>query len=204
MPHPLTPALPLDAMAHSVHAAGADMGRWLLGGVAGPALLAVPTALAALVALALVQGRRPGIAEAPEVALQPAQPGPGRITDACREAQAALAMMAALQEQARQIHGITDVIDRIATQTQFLALNAGIEAARAGERGHGFAAVAGALRQLAQRTKASNDDIGQMVRALREQTDRAAAGVVALSGKVGEAAGNVERAYAVLGDIHPG
>ncbi len=127
--------------------------------------------------------------------------GLAQITDARLDAQAALAMMTALQEKSRQIQGITEVIDRIAAQINLLALNAGIEAARAGEHGRGFAAVAGAVRQLAQRTKASNDDIGQMVRAMREQADRAAAGMAALNGKVGEAAGNVERVHAVLGGI---
>ncbi|MCA1322628.1 methyl-accepting chemotaxis protein [Herbaspirillum sp. alder98] len=124
-----------------------------------------------------------------------------QIVQARSDAQAASGMMAQLQEKSRRIHGITEVISEIAARTNLLALNAAIEAARAGEQGRGFAVVAGEVRQLAQRTKEATDDIGVMVRAITEEAERAASGMNALSGRVLEAAQNVERVHGLLNNI---
>ncbi|MGE5621664.1 MAG: methyl-accepting chemotaxis protein, partial [Bacillota bacterium] len=123
------------------------------------------------------------------------------ISNARQDARAASDLMTHLQEKARRIHGITEVINEIAARTNLLALNAAIEAARAGEHGRGFAVVAGEVRQLAQRTKSATDDIGVMVREINEEAERAAAGMTALTDKVSEAAQNVERVHALLGNI---
>ncbi|WP_420477245.1 methyl-accepting chemotaxis protein [Noviherbaspirillum sp. ST9] len=124
-----------------------------------------------------------------------------QISNARLDAQAASAVMGKLQEKSRKIHVITEVINEIAARTNLLALNAAIEAARAGEHGRGFAVVAGEVRQLAQRTKSATDDIGVMVREINEEAERAAAGMTALTGKVTEAAHNVERVHTFLGNI---
>lgn len=124
-----------------------------------------------------------------------------RISNASQDAQSASELMSKLQEKARRIHGITEVINEIAARTNLLALNAAIEAARAGEHGRGFAVVAGEVRQLAQRTKSATDDIGLMVREINEEAERAAAGMQALTGKVRDAAQNVERVHSFLGSI---
>ncbi|HYD97451.1 MAG TPA: methyl-accepting chemotaxis protein [Noviherbaspirillum sp.] len=124
-----------------------------------------------------------------------------QISRARDEAQTASGMMGELQEKARRIHGITEVINEIAARTNLLALNAAIEAARAGEHGRGFAVVAGEVRQLAQRTKEATDDIGVMVREINEEAERAGAGMSALTGRVTEAAQNVEKVHAILGSI---
>lgn len=123
------------------------------------------------------------------------------IKDATQDAQAALVTMQELQEKSRRIHLITEVINKISAQTNLLALNAAIEAARAGEHGRGFAVVAGEVRQLAQRTKTATDEIGTMVREINEQAEKAAAGMTALTDKVGQAAKNVERVHVFLNDI---
>jgi methyl-accepting chemotaxis protein len=127
--------------------------------------------------------------------------GLSRISNARGDAQTASQMMSVLQEKSRRIHVITEVINEIAARTNLLALNAAIEAARAGEHGRGFAVVAGEVRQLAQRTKSATDDIGVMVREINEEAERAAAGMAALTGKVNEAAQNVERVHTFLGNI---
>jgi methyl-accepting chemotaxis protein len=124
-----------------------------------------------------------------------------QISNARQDAQAASDVMSKLQEKSRRIHVITEVINEIAARTNLLALNAAIEAARAGEHGRGFAVVAGEVRQLAQRTKSATDDIGVMVREINEEAERAAAGMHALTGKVTEAAHNVERVHTFLGNI---
>jgi methyl-accepting chemotaxis protein len=123
------------------------------------------------------------------------------INEATKDAQSALVTMKALQDKSRRIHVITEVINKISAQTNLLALNAAIEAARAGENGRGFAVVAGEVRQLAQRTKSATDEIGVMVREINEQAEKAAAGMTALTGKVSQAAQNVERVHAFLNEI---
>ncbi len=75
-----------------------------------------------------------------------------------------------LQERAREIGDIINVIRGISEQTNLLALNAAIEAARAGESGRGFAVVADEVRQLAQRTGDATGEIESMINQVQENT----------------------------------
>jgi len=75
-----------------------------------------------------------------------------------------------LNDRAREIGDIVNVIRGISEQTNLLALNAAIEAARAGESGRGFAVVADEVRQLAQRTGDATGEIEQMINQVQENT----------------------------------
>lgn len=59
----------------------------------------------------------------------------------------------------KDIESLTEDILSIAAQTNLLALNASIEAARAGEAGKGFAVVADEIRQLADSSKETANNI---------------------------------------------
>ena len=78
-----------------------------------------------------------------------------------------------VNEESKEILGITRTISGISLQTNNLALNATIEAARAGEHGKGFAVVAGEIQKLAEQTKRAVDDIGRIVTESVENTDGA-------------------------------
>lgn len=85
------------------------------------------------------------------------------------------AAMKQLKDKVLEVTGITQAIFSISSQTNMLALNASIESARAGEAGRGFAVVADQIRQLAEQTKHSTEQITQITAQLTEEADIAVA-----------------------------
>ena len=62
----------------------------------------------------------------------------------------------------KDIASRVNLIEEFANQTDLLALNAMIEAARVGEAGAGFAVVAEAVRNLAEQSQKSAQEIGEL------------------------------------------
>ena len=96
----------------------------------------------------------------------------GQIAD---KVQQSAQTVEALGERSDQIGAIIGTIEDIADQTNLLALNAAIEAARAGEQGRGFAVVADEVRALAERTTRATREIGEMIKAIQNETRDAVA-----------------------------
>ena len=77
------------------------------------------------------------------------------ITDIKEELQVAIED----SHKVEQINELTNDILAISSQTNLLALNASIEAARAGEAGRGFSVVADEIRNLAEHSKSTAENI---------------------------------------------
>ena len=82
-------------------------------------------------------------------------------------------VMSKLGVAAKEIGHVTDIIKRIADKTNLLALNATIEAASAGAAGKGFAVVAGEIKELANQSASSADDIARRIEGIQKGTNEA-------------------------------
>lgn len=99
-----------------------------------------------------------------------------------------------LAVRAGDIGGLVEEIHEIAARTNLLALNATIEAARAGEAGHGFAVVAGEVKQLAGGTARATDTIVALV-------DSVQSGIRETEASIGGATDAVRRVATAASDI---
>ncbi|MCW2247442.1 methyl-accepting chemotaxis protein [Azospirillum fermentarium] len=92
----------------------------------------------------------------------------------------------ALSNAISHIGEVATFIQNIASQTNLLALNATIEAARAGETGKGFAVVASEVKNLANQTSKSAEEITRQISELQSMTGMAVNAVQGIGKTISE------------------
>ena len=85
-----------------------------------------------------------------------------------------------------EVAKIIQVIRELVSDTELLAFNAAIIAAKAGEDGKGFSVVADEIRDLADRTTASAQDIHRIVKAIGGDTQEVTEAVAATGRRIGK------------------
>lgn len=102
-------------------------------------------------------------------------------TDAVDRVQSSSVKVDALGTAAAEINQVTNVITAISEKTSLLALNATIEAARAGDAGKGFAVVANEIKELANRTSDSTQEISEKIKDIQGATRETVAEIKAVT-----------------------
>ncbi len=98
--------------------------------------------------------------------------------DSIRDAtETADAVIQGLGSRVVEIGAIVDVIDDVADETNLLALNAAIIAAQAGDQGRSFSVVADEIKDLADRVLTSTKEIGDLIRAVQEESANATSAI---------------------------
>ncbi len=106
-----------------------------------------------------------------------------------------------LGHSSQEIGEILGVINKIADQTNLLALNAAIEAARAGEHGRGFAVVADEVRLLAEGTGKATKQIAAIIHRIQAETQNAVKTIQSGKGEVQIGIELARKANTALHDI---
>ena len=106
-----------------------------------------------------------------------------------------------LGSNSEQIGDIVKVIDRIAEQTNLLALNAAIEAARAGEHGRGFAVVASEIRKLADGSVQATKEIAAHITSTQAVISEVVGAMERLTERVEASVGSTSSASGALQEI---
>jgi len=101
----------------------------------------------------------------------------------------------------KQIFNIINLVRSVSDKTNLLALNAAIEAARAGDHGKGFNVVAGEVRGLADKTKASTIDIRKVLNDLEARGKSAAVAIDSGVAKAEQSARQARMAQEAFGRI---
>lgn len=117
------------------------------------------------------------------------------------ESQKAMQVMERLSHQAQQVGKIIGVIKDLVGDTELLAFNAAIIAAKAGDEGKGFAVVAEEIKDLADRTTDSAQDIQRIIQAISKDTEEALQAVSATAARINQGKENSLRTGEALNQI---
>ncbi|BEL11647.1 methyl-accepting chemotaxis protein [Actinoplanes sichuanensis] len=122
---------------------------------------------------------------------------------AVTDAERGLGTVSSLRTSSDEIRHAVDLINQVAAQTRLLALNATIEAARAGSAGRGFGVVANEVKNLANETSSSSEQIMNQVNTVQQSAADAIAVLEAVTNRIREMSELVEGiAQAVDGSRH--
>jgi len=125
----------------------------------------------------------------------------GEIDLMATESQQAMSAMERLAHQAQEVGKIIGVIKELVGDTELLAFNAAIIAAKAGDEGKGFAVVADEIKDLADRTTDSAQDIQRIIQAISKDTEEALTAVEATVKRVSQGKENSLRTGDALNQI---
>ncbi|GGN54379.1 hypothetical protein GCM10010112_04090 [Actinoplanes lobatus] len=123
---------------------------------------------------------------------------------AVTDAERGLGTVSSLRTSSEEIRHAVDLINQVAAQTRLLALNATIEAARAGPAGRGFGVVASEVKNLANETSSSSEEIMSQVSTVQQSAADAIAVLEAVTDRIREMSDLVDGiAVAVDGGHQP-
>ncbi len=91
--------------------------------------------------------------------------------EAARVGETVSGSLATLSKQAESMGDIIEIISKISSKTNLLALNASIEAARAGEAGRGFSVVATEISNLSKQTNDATKNISELLDTINAQVN---------------------------------
>ena len=106
-----------------------------------------------------------------------------------------------IQSMSHEVQDIVKVIQKIASQTNLLSMNAAIEAAHAGAMGQGFAVVADEVRSLASSSAKSAHDIQDRIKEMVERIDGGVEAIAIAGRSFREIEQNVEQTNALVKTI---
>ncbi|MGB0563025.1 MAG: methyl-accepting chemotaxis protein [Spirulinaceae cyanobacterium] len=106
-----------------------------------------------------------------------------------------------LRDKATQIGQVSGLVGDLANQTNMLALNASIEAVRAGEQGRGFAVVAAEIRNLADQSLKSGEQIKTLVQDIQQAVQTTVSSATTGTDNVAQGNAIAQETATILGDV---
>ena len=103
-----------------------------------------------------------------------------------------------LSKYSQDIGEITEAVKEIAEQSNILAINASIEATKAGESGKGFAVVANEVRNLAEQSKKSTQQIQKILNTIQDAVGKTVIQVEQGTKTIQSSAGAVDQAQSSM------